>query len=202
MKTGLYNKVLTYDFKKLFARKGYAFFTKGAYNLNIIGVRASGKKVTNTFNDYLVLIYNTNQDDNLRKVFTITTDPGRTMMINPINPQGTAILVPGQYRAGWKLGYHKNYQALVQNKTVKVYRDRNKDEIYDLDPKTIQQGQFGINIHKAGNFSKFIDNWSAGCQVFQSSNEFSRFMGYVKKQIAAGLGDKFTYTLVNEEDLV
>lgn len=202
MKTGLYNKVLTYDFKKLFAKKGYAFFTKGAYNLNIIGVRAAGTKVTNTFNDYLVLIYNTNQNDNVRRVFSITTDPGRTMMINPINPQGTAILVPGQYRAAWKLGYHKNYQALVQNKTVKVYRDKNKNEIYDLDPKTIQQGKFGINIHKAGPYSKFVDNWSAGCQVFQSSNEFSRFMGYVKKQVAAGLGDKFTYTLVNEEDLV
>lgn len=202
MKTGLYNKLLNYDFQKLFNKKGYAYFTKGSYNLNIIGVRASGTKVTNTFNDFIVVIYNTDTLKNQRRIFPITTDPGRTMMVNPINPQGTAILVPNQYRNTWKLGYHKNYLALIQDKPVKVYRDRNRDDVYDLDPKTIKEGKFGINIHKAGNYSKFVDNWSAGCQVFQSNNDFSRFMGYIKKQIAAGLGDKFTYTLIKEEDLV
>ena len=85
---------------------------------------------------------------------------------------------------------------------ISKFIDNNKDEIYDYDPNTLEEGLFGINIHKAGKLSTRVDTWSAGCQVFQSSNEFSRFMGYIKKQVASGLGDKFTYTLVNEEDLV
>ena len=50
---------MNYDFKSLFAKKGYVFFTKGNYNLNIIGIRTSGIKVTNIFDDYIVVIYNT-----------------------------------------------------------------------------------------------------------------------------------------------
>ena len=38
IKTALYNKVKDYDFEALFKKKGYSYFTKGAYNLNIIGV--------------------------------------------------------------------------------------------------------------------------------------------------------------------
>ena len=39
IKTGLYSKCLTYDFKKLFQDKGYAWFDKGAYNLNTLEVK-------------------------------------------------------------------------------------------------------------------------------------------------------------------
>ena len=55
----LANKCANTDFKKIFARKGYVFFTKGEYNLNIIGVRHKGSKITNHFDDCLVVIYNT-----------------------------------------------------------------------------------------------------------------------------------------------
>ena len=48
------------DYAKIFAEKGYAYFTNGAYNLNIIGIRSDNKnKVTNLFDDYLVVIYKT-----------------------------------------------------------------------------------------------------------------------------------------------
>ena len=36
MKTLLYNRLLNYNFKELFEKKGYAYFEKGAYNLNNI----------------------------------------------------------------------------------------------------------------------------------------------------------------------
>ena len=36
MKNQLYAKCKVCDFEKLFAKKGYSYFTKGNYNLNII----------------------------------------------------------------------------------------------------------------------------------------------------------------------
>ena len=69
-----------------------------------------------------------------------------------------------------------------------------------MEPETIQNGVFGINIHKAGNASKQIDKWSAGCQVIANTDHFNNFMQLVNKA-AKIYGDVFTYTLINEEDL-
>ena len=57
MNTQLKKKCENFDFKELFNKKGYAYFTQGMYNLNLIGVRASGNQITNTFNDILVVDY-------------------------------------------------------------------------------------------------------------------------------------------------
>ena len=47
------------------------------------------------------------------------------------NVKGTAILVPGQYRGAYKIGFHKGkYKALVQAKPVKLYIDNDKDNKY------------------------------------------------------------------------
>lgn len=204
IKTALYSKVKDYDFENLFKKKGYAFFTKGAYNLNIIGVRASGRQLTNSFDDVLVIVFKTPGGSWSRQIYQITTDPGRYYMLNPSNRKGTAILVPGQYRSTYKIDLHRGkYKALCQrNKPVKVWRDNNKNEVYDWNPATLDEGMFGINIHKAGKLSTRVDTWSAGCQVFANETDFKSFMSYCNKQIAQGLGNSFTYTLLNEEDLV
>ena len=204
IKTALYAKVKDYDFEKLFKKKGYAFFTKGAYNLNIIGVRSAGRQITNNFDDVLVLVFKTPSDSWSRQVYQITTDPGRYYMLNPANNKGTAILVPGQYRGAYKIDLHRGkYKALCQrNKPVKVWRDNNKDDVYDWNPATLDEGMFGINIHKAGKLSQRVNTWSAGCQVFANEIDFKSFMSYCNKQVAQGLGNCFTYTLLNEEDLV
>lgn len=196
-------KVKEYDFEKLFKRKGYAYFTQGSYNLNIIGIRSAGAQITNSFDDVLVLIYKTPTGLWTRQIYRITTDPGRYYMLNPTQRKGTAILVPGQYRGAYEIGLHRGkYKALCQRKPVKVYRDSNKDEIYDWDVNNLDEGLFGINIHKAGKLSKRVDTWSAGCQVFASETDFKCFMNYCQKQVQNGLGKKFTYTLIKEEDLV
>jgi hypothetical protein len=202
IKTPLFSKCATTNFEKLFSKLGYAYFTKGVYNLNIIGVRRDGLSVTNKFDDYLVVLYNTDTVTK-RQIYTITTDPGKYYMNNPISKKGTAILVPGQYRGGWKIGKHKNqYQALVQTRPVKVFRDTNLDSIYDLKPQTKENGVFGINIHKSNPYveSTLVDKWSAGCQVFSDPKEFASFMKLCKKQKEI-FGDSFTYTLINESDL-
>ena len=118
-----------------------------------------------------------------------------------MNVKGTAILAPGQYRGAYKIGYHKGYKALIQKKSVRVYRDNNRDLVYDMNPKTTDEGVFGVNIHKAGYNSTYIDSWSAGCQVFKVNSEFVSFMNLVKKQVDNKMGETFTYTLINEEDL-
>jgi hypothetical protein len=81
---------------------------------------------------------------------------------------------------------------------VKVYRDANKDMTYD--ESKIQEGVFGINIHKAGADSTYVENWSEGCQVFKKSADFDEFMVIVKKA-AALHGNSFTYTLLNSNEI-
>lgn len=197
----LVNKCTNADFKKIFARKGYAFFTKGEYNLNIIGVRHKGSKVTNKFDDCLVVIYNTNDKQEVRRVFTCTTLPGKKAMEHPTAIKGTAILKEGQYRGAYQIGYHKGkYKALCQRKPLPVYRDGNKDNKFDLNPLSIDKGIFGINIHKAGDNSTLVDGWSYGCTVLAKSLDFNALMRLVERS-ASIYGNSFTYTLINEEDL-
>lgn len=192
------------DFEMLFKKKGYSFFTKGNFNLNIIGVRSNhNNKVTNEYDDYLVVIYNTCNGPQ-RKIYTITTEPGRRYMKNPVYTKGTAILAPGQYKGAYKIDKHSGrYWALCQrNKPVKVYRDNNRDNVYDYIPESLDSGMFGINIHRSDEHwtRTTIDGYSAGCQVFNNPVEFESFMRIVRKS-ADLFGNKFTYTLVNEEDL-
>ena len=193
------------DYEKIFKAKGYAFFTRGQYNLNIIGVRSDNKnKVTNLFDDVLVVVYKTPTGKWQKVAYPITTEPGLYYMTKgQINKKGTSILVPGQYRGCWELGKHKGqYKALVQKKPVKVYRDGNKDETYDMCAASIDTGVFGINIHRSNEFTQahLVNSYSAGCQVFSDPNDFRRFIALCEKQREL-YGNSFTYTLLNESDI-
>lgn len=203
MKTGLLTKCTVYDFEKLFKAKEYVWFTKGNYNLNIIGIRSNNKnKVTNKYDDMLVVDYNTG-NGHKRVCYTITTEPGIYYIKNLCNSKGTAILVPGQYRGCWQIGLHRGkYKALCQKKEVKVYRDNNKNMIYDINPENIDKGIFGINIHRSNETytRNTIDQYSAGCQVFNNPVEFNAFMRLCEEQRKL-YGNSFTYTLINEEDM-
>ena len=186
--------------KQAMKAKGYAFFENGDYNINIIGIRNSdtGNKVTNVFDDLLTVSYKIGEVWHFKK-WAATTDPGTKGVKEFHNAQGVARLVPGQYRGSHAIGLHQGkYEALKQAKPVKVYRDANKDMTYDT--KLITEGIYGINIHKAGADSTYVENWSEGCQVFKKSAEFDEFMALVKK--AATLhGNSFTYTLIESKDL-
>jgi len=65
----------------------------------------------------------------------------------------------------------------------------------------IQEGVFGINIHKAGADSTYVENWSEGCQVFKKSADFDAFMAIVRKSRDIH-GNSFTYTLIESKDIV
>lgn len=187
--------------KKVMQSKGYAFFTNGDYNLNIIGVRSS-KREANSFDDWMVLCYKANNIW-LTRIYHITTDAGTYWLKNPLDKRGTAILVPNQYRGVYSIDKHNGkYFALCQrNGKVKTYRDNDRDKILDMDASTISEGMYGINIHRSNPYTESIsvDKWSAGCQVFANPKDFEQFMEICNK--AKNIwGNKFTYTLLLEED--
>ena len=178
--------------------KGYKVFTDGDYNLNITGIR-SPERVANAFDDRLCVTYKLNDMWNT-ETFEITTDPGSPYLLKPLaNTSGTAILVAGQYRGAYSIGKHRGqYLALVQSGKVKVYRDNDRDNILDMDPETIQDGYFGINIHKRSGESDTVNGASAGCQVFRYEREFNRLMYLAQKQVRERGWKTFTYTLLEE----
>jgi hypothetical protein len=181
-------------------QKGYVYFTSDTdYDLNIIGIRNStvGTVVTNLFDDVLSVSYKLKGTWVYRE-WAITTDPGKRGVTNFQNRMGSARLVPGQYRRAYSIGLHKGeYEALRQISEVKVYRDANRDMVFN--ENKIQEGLFGINIHKAGKDTKFVENYSEGCQVFKRTQDFNEFM-----RICRGAskihGNAFTYTLLESKD--
>lgn len=181
-------------------RLNYPFF-KGDYNLNLIGIRSADTHA-NTFNDLLLVIYQVDQKTHVH-AFPLTTDPGIYYRENPLNVDGTAILVPGHYRSCWQIGAHQGkYRALVQRGLMSVYRDNNGDKHLDKHEDSIQTGHFGINLHRA-NESKYslqVDRWSAGCQVLADPVDFDLVMALVAKS-AAKYGPRFSYTLLTEDQL-
>ena len=197
------NEFAVDEFRRVMKLKGYAFFEEGDYNLNIIGVR-SPNKTANKFDDWLCVCYKV-KSAWITRVYEITTDAGTYWLRNPLQESGTALLVPNQYRGVYSIDKHLGkYDALCQrNGKVKTYRDNNKDVILDFDSSTITEGYYGINIHRSNPYheSLSVDKWSAGCQVFASPDDFKSFMDicYKSRDI---WGNRFTYTLLVEEDFI
>ncbi len=183
--------------------KGYAWFEgEKDYDVNIVGIRnlQPAKHVTNLFDDTLTISYKKDGVWQFHE-WAITTDPGKKAMLEYSNPNGVAILVPGQYRGSHMIGLHQGkYEALRQQKPVKVWRDKDKDMEYDwVDEDT---GIFGINIHRSNPLteSTYVENWSEGCQVFKRINQFNTFMDICR--LARNIhGNSFTYTLLTSEDI-
>lgn len=181
----------TYTIKDLqtrFKQLGYKWF-----NFQLIGIRTKDY-ITNTFCDSFIL-YNGGQVHR----FQGTTRPGTYYLLHLLNPNGAAVLKPGQYIDTWTLGMHRgDHLAWKQYKPVIVYRDGDLDSI----PEEIgieDKGNFGIDIHRANAFkmSKLVDKYSAGCQVFADPEKFSIFV----KLSEASKQTFFTYTLLDEWEL-
>lgn len=184
-------------------KKGYKWFSNGDLDVNIIGIRNNepGRTVTNLFDDTLVCIF---KEAGEWKVYhwSITTDPGKRAMMEVNTTKGVAVLVPGQYRSSHYIGLHKGkYEALCQSKPVSVWRDANKDMLFD--PVKAESGVFGINIHKSNSKteSTWVENWSEGCQVFKRAKDFAEFMS-ICKRAAKQCGNSFTYTLLESKDFI
>ena len=187
--------------------KGYKYFTSGDYNLNIIGVRNSetAGRVTNAFDDCMTLSYKIDNEWKFH-CFKCTTDPGTHFVENILNERGVAILKPGQYRGSHKIRKHQGrYDALGQQRPMKIYRDANLDGKYDLIEESVREELIGINIHRAtaksGGKSVRVDKWSAGCQVIASNDDWAVFMK-ICYQARDLWGNNFTYTLIESKDII
>lgn len=190
-------------------RKNYAWFNDNAnksYDVNIVGIRnaSTGKKVTNVFDDLITISFKDEKGNWQYFEWVATTDPGKKSMLEWRKmgiTGGCARLVSGQYRSTYAVSLHQGkYEALCQRlANVRVYRDADLDLEYDEDKVT--EGMYGINLHKAGRDSTWVENWSAGCNVFKRVKDFDAFMRIVKK--AAKIhGNRFTYTLLNSTDII
>jgi hypothetical protein len=187
--------------------KGYKWFEDNSnkgYDVNIVGVRNNlpsvAKKVTNVFDDHITLTFKDEKGVLQFYCWMATTDPGKKGVMEFHNNKGVARLVPGQYRSVWMIDKHQGkYDALCQrNGNVNVYRDANKNLTFE--EFIIDIGMFGINIHKSGKDSTWVENWSEGCQVFKRVKDFDVFMSICKK--AAKIhGNKFSYTLLESTDV-
>lgn len=171
--------------------------------LNIVSIR-NRILTNNTFNDSLFVFW---LDEEERLInyyrYIITTTPGLPWLLKPMNKKGTAILKPDQYINTYALGFHGKgafrHEALIQVLPVKVFRDNNKDDKIDMVGHDV--GVFGINIHRASpwwDVTEHINSYSAGCQVFQRKSDFDEFIRICKSSELS----RFTYTLIDEKDLV
>ena len=188
--------------------KGYKWFedtSNKTYDVNIVGVRNNtpnvADKVTNVFDDLITISFKNEKGVWEFYYWNATVDPGKKGVEKFTNKKGIARLVPNQYRGVWMIDKHQGkYDALCQRlDNVTVFRDANKDMTYD--EKVTDTGMFGINIHKAGQDSTWVDDWSHGCSVFKRVKDFDVFMKICKK--AAKIhGNKFSYTLLESTDII
>lgn len=181
-----------------FPKKSYEIYQR-PYELTILSIR-NESTVPNRFDDEIHVLFKNNTKQWVHYIFPATTDPGTFWLQNPLGPQGTAILKEGQYKNAYQIGLHRGkYYALVQSKPVIVIRDYDRNAILDFNNGKEETGLFGINIHHASDIgtTKTIDQYSAGCQVFQNINDFNLFMKLceVHKNL---YGNAFTYTLIDK----
>jgi hypothetical protein len=183
--------------KAILRHKGYKLYTR-PYELNIVGMRADST-VPNRFDDEIHVFYKTKNENWNYHVFKATTDPGTFWLLNPMQPQGTAILAEGQYVNSHSLGLHKGqYEALVQEKPLTVIRDYERIAKLDFMNGTKDTGYFGIDIHRASasGTTKYVDKYSAGCQVFENADAFHQFIALCHRHEKL-YGNHFTYTLID-----
>jgi len=204
---GLHANLIAQRLKKVMKKKGYSFFESGIFNVNIVGIRATEKK-TNVFDDTMLLVYKNKKKEWEVISSVITTDPGEKYLVDPINDKGTAILVPNQYKGIYKVDIHARnntrfaHEALCQRGgKLQVWRDNNKDKVLDHDPESIDEGWFGVNIHrsKSSGEADYVGSYSAGCQVFKNSTDFKLFLDVIKRSKKL-YGNSFSYTLLEEQD--
>jgi hypothetical protein len=183
--------------KSILKEKGYKVFSR-PYELNIVGVRSKNTK-SNRFDDEIHVFYRVSLLKWNYHVYKATTDPGTFWLENPMQPQGTAIMAQGQYIDAYEIGLHKGqYKALVQRKPITILRDYDRNAILDFSNGTKVRGIFGVNIHRAmlQGTTKYIDKFSAGCQVFQNANDFTEFMSLCEHHRKL-YGNTFTYSLID-----
>lgn len=202
-------KVTTAQLLTMYKAKNYDLI-KNPYYPNLYGIRKE-TSVPNRFDDYIGAIWMDKSGQWLSCCYEGTTDAGTFFLEKPMNVNGTAIIIPGQYKGVYKLGTHTGYAAYEQIKNFNYVRDNNKDKVLDFLYRIVGYKKYSengkTNLHHAGELvnspSTFVEKWSAGCQVVRRILEFGSLLSLGKDWVSLFKGkNEFDYTLFEERDIV
>lgn len=138
----------------------------------------------NHFNDRRVIITMSGGRPKIIGNWQSTTEPGAHYTAHPPNSLGVGRIGFGQYRA-WRRGMHVGlsgqggHMALVQEVSVKIYRDKNKD--FKREGDLLDTNNDGFNQHHGYDQSEEnIGAASAGCLVGRTKSGHKQFMALVE----------------------
>lgn len=206
------------NFKELteaYERMNYKFFSKGSYNPNFWGIRSLDSK-SNKFDDIGGVTFYESLNKPIVLAFPMTSDPGKYWLQNPLNKNGCAILIPGQYEESHALGVHGRsgpnpYKAFEQVNKMMYVRDNDRNDTLDFslyrDPVKRRIHAFfdniKSNIHRASALKivQFVERYSAACQVYQNVKDFDKLIQVMEFSIRKGYPNRVTYTLFEENEV-
>jgi hypothetical protein len=175
---------------------GMVVFTK-PFDMTLGGIRTLDNK-SNTFNDWLFMIYYDLSGKLCGIVEPGTTDAGLYYRKNPMIQHGIQHKGVYEYQnppVDGKLGHNKQ-EAFRQIKPMDYWRDANRDEYLNFDGETFTQNG-STNGHDMGDVGKSVDKWSAGCWG-AIRKVMDKFYNLAKLQIKHGHGSKFSYAMLHE----
>lgn len=155
--------------------------------VNVVGIRSFSQKA-NSYDDFMTVFY---VDPNGKesyggkkwtfKSWSITTEPGSTILNAPDNNLGAAIVAEGQYTHSHNIGlHHSSYNTLHNGNPILVYRDNDRDKWAQKSTDNLTVYIPYTNIHCSGAQDKGgtadINTWSAGCQVFRRASDYMDFI--------------------------
>ena len=178
------------------------------YYPNLFGIRKENN-VPNEFDDFVGAVWKDKSGEWRSSCYAATTDPGTHWLLHPMNVNGTAILVPGQYIKVYKIGKHTGYTAYQQTRPMTYVRDINKNSILDWLYRTVGFKTYkevaATNLHHANakTASKVVDKWSAGCQVVANPTEYQSLLELgMNFNLITSSPNEFNYTLFEEKDII
>jgi hypothetical protein len=133
-----------------------------------------------------------------------TTVPGKPAFLDPSHKDGVMIIIPGQYIDVYESGFHKHdktHPALRQVGIFRHWRDNDGDLVIDKSVVYASKDN-GANFHRAKleGDTPLVGPNSEGCQVAQNRAKHLGFIRIFSNYDAMGI-ERFTYTLVEEEDV-
>jgi len=171
------------------------------FDVTLGGIRTKDN-ASNKFNDWLFASFFTKRGGIQSTIIEGTTDAGLYYRENPMHIEGTAIIQHSvQHRGAYtymETGGHRGQEAFRQTGPMKYWRDANRDEYLDFDGVE-QYENFATNLHDMGTRGENVNNWSAGCGGSTNEN-MDLLYAVAKVQIAHGLGNKFSFALLHENN--
>lgn len=170
------------------------------FDMTLGGIRTKDNK-SNTFNDWLFMLYHDHDGRLCGIVRSGTTDAGLYFREHPMQIKGTAIIQHGvQHRGAYTYmtkGGHLGQEAFRQTGAMKYWRDANRDQYLDFDGEE-QEAIFNTNGHDMGTVGWLVGKWSAGCWGGVNA-VMDEFYGLARQQIKHGHGDRFSFALLHED---